>query len=58
MNVKDERGGFSVRSDMVSAEQLFLLKIMYLEYLEKNKELYIAFMGLEKAYDRMDWHSV
>ncbi len=34
--------------------QIFAMKMLVEEYLEKDKSLYTAFMDLEKAYDRAD----
>ena len=35
-------------------DQVFSIKNMFEKYLEKGKSLYVAFMDLEKTYDRVD----
>ncbi len=35
-------------------DQIFAMKMLVEEYLEKDKKLYAAFMDLEKAYNRVD----
>ena len=32
---------------------MFILRQLYEKYLENNKELYLVFVGLEKAFDRV-----
>ena len=46
--LKDEQGVF--RRDMVGADQVWLLKIIGEKYLEKSKDLYVAFIDFEKVY--------
>lgn len=36
-----------------SVNQVFALMNLYQKYLENKKDLYVAFSGLEKAYDRV-----
>ena len=35
-------------------DQIFTNKMMVEEYLGKDEKLYVAFMDLEKVYDRVD----
>jgi hypothetical protein len=35
-------------------DQVFALKCVCEKYLEKQKEVFVAFMDLEEAYDRVD----
>ncbi len=35
-------------------DQIFAIKMLVEEYLGKDRKLYAAFMGFEKAYDRVD----
>ena len=50
--VKDVQGGF--RQGRGCVDQIFALKCACEEYLGKNKSVFVAFMDLEKAYDRVD----
>ena len=49
--VEEEQGGF--RSGRGCIDQIFVLKQLVEKYREKRKELYVAFMKLEKAYDKV-----
>ncbi len=51
-NVSDEQGGFWTGRGCVG--QIFAVKILVKNYLEKDRKLFAAFMALEKAYDRAD----
>ena len=48
----EEQCGF--RRGRGCVDQIFTVKNVCEKYLEKGKELYVAFMDLEKAYDRID----
>jgi hypothetical protein len=50
--LREEQGGF--RQGRGCVDQIFTVKQLCEKYLEVNKEVYIAFMDLEKAYDRVD----
>ena len=50
--IGEEQCGF--RKGRGCVDQIFAVKNLCEKYLEKEKELYIAFMDLEKAYDRVD----
>jgi len=45
------RGGFKEGRGCV--DQMFCLRNVVEKYLEKNKEVLVAYMDLEKAYDRI-----
>jgi hypothetical protein len=47
--IRDEQGGF--RKGRGCVDQVFALKCVCEKYLEKQKEVFVAFMDLEKAYD-------
>ena len=49
--VTEEQGGF--RSVRGCIDQIFVLKRLVEKYIEKRKELYAAFMDLEKEYDKI-----
>ncbi len=51
-SVGDEQGGFQKGRGCV--DQIFAVKILVEKYLEKDITLLVAFMDLEKAYDRVD----
>ena len=51
-SVRDEQGGF--RKGRGCVDQVFMLKNICEKYLEKCKDVFVAFMDLEKAYDRVD----
>ncbi len=51
-SVGDEQGGFWKGRGCV--DQIFAGKILVEKYLEKDRKLFVAFMDLEKAYDRVD----
>ncbi len=51
-SVGAEQGGF--RKGRGCVDQIFAVKIFLGKYLEKDRELFAAFMDLEKAYDRVD----
>ena len=46
-----KNGGF--RSDRGYMDQILLFKQLVEKYREKRKELYVALMHLEKAYDKV-----
>ena len=50
--IGEEQCGF--RSGRGCVDQVFALKNVCEKYLEKQMDLYVAFMDLEKAYDRVD----
>ena len=53
MQIGDEQGGF--REGRGCVDQVFAIKQVCEKYLGKrNKEVHMAFMDLEKAYDRVD----
>ena len=49
--VAKEQGGF--RSGRGCIDQIFVLKQWIKKYREKRKELHVAFMNMEKAYDKV-----
>ena len=49
--VEEEQRGF--RSGRGCIDQIFVLKQLVEKYREKRKELHVAFMDLEKAYDKV-----
>ena len=50
--IGEEQGGF--RKGRGCVDQIFVLRQMCEKFLAKGKEVYVAFMDLEKAYDRVD----
>ena len=50
--IGDEQCGF--RSGRGCVDQVFVMKQMSEKFCGKNKKLYVAYMDLEKAYDRID----
>ncbi len=50
--ISDEQGGF--RRGRGCMDQIFAVRQMCEKYLAKGKEVFWAFMYLEKAYDRTD----
>ncbi len=50
--VSEEQGGF--RKGRGCVDQIFAMKRLVEEYLEKDKKLYAAFIDLEKAYNRVN----
>ena len=50
--IGDEQCGF--RSGRGCVDQVFVMKQMSEKFYGKNKSLYVAYMDLEKAYDRID----
>ena len=48
----EEQGGF--RRGRGCVDQVFALRTIIEKYLETKKDVFIAFMDLEKAYDRVD----
>ena len=50
--IGDEQCGF--RSGRGCVDQVFVMKQMSEKFCGKNKSLYVAYMDLEKAYDRID----
>ncbi len=51
-SVGAEQGGF--RKGRGCVDQIFAVKIVVEQYLEKDRKLFAAFMDLEKMYDRVD----
>jgi hypothetical protein len=49
VQIRDEHGGF--RKGRGFVDQVFALKCMCEKYFEKQKDVFFAFMNLEKAYD-------
>ncbi len=47
-----------VSKDKGCVDQILAMKRLFEEYLGKDKKLYAAFMGLQKAYDRVDRKAV
>ena len=54
--VSEEQGGF--RKGRGCVDQIFTVRMTAEKYLAKGKKLYVAFMDLEKAYDRVDWNAL
>ena len=50
--VGEEQCGFRMGRGCV--DQVFTLKQLSEKYVGKGKDLYVAYMDLEKAYDRID----
>ena len=50
--VREEQGGF--RKGRGCVDQVFAVKGLYEKYGEKGWEIYLGFIDLEKAYDRID----
>ena len=50
--VGEEQCGF--RSGRECDDQVFVIKQMSEKFVDKDKSLYVAYMDLEKAYDRVD----
>ncbi|XP_069947548.1 RNA-directed DNA polymerase from mobile element jockey isoform X1 [Cherax quadricarinatus] len=50
--IADEQGGF--RKGRGCVDQVFTVKHISEQYLDKAKEVFVAFMDLEKVYDRVD----
>ena len=50
--MEEEQSGF--REGRGCADQIFTVRCLSEKYLEKHKDVYVAFMDLEKAYDRVD----
>ena len=50
--IGEEQCGF--RSGRGCVDQVFVMKQMSEKFVDKNKSLYVAYMDLEKAYDRVD----
>ena len=50
--ISEEQGGF--REGRGCVDQIFTVRILAEKYLERGKRLYLAFVDLEKAYDRVD----
>ena len=50
--IGEEQGGF--RSGRGCVDQIFAVRKICEKYLAKGKEVFWAFMDLEKAYDRID----
>src|SRR5215469_10087545 len=50
--IREEQGGF--RKGRGCLDQVFVVKSLCEKFREKGREVYMAFMDLEKAYDRVD----
>ena len=50
-NIADNQFGF--RPGKSTRETIFALRMLQEKYKEKNKELHVVFVDLEKAYDRV-----
>ena len=50
-NIADNQFGF--RPGKSTTEPIFALRMLQEKYREKNKELHVVFVDLEKAYDRV-----
>ena len=50
--MSDEQCGF--RDGRGSVDQIFCLKNLIEKSLERNRKLFVGYMDLEKAYDRVD----
>ncbi len=50
--VSEEQGGFRKRRGCI--DRVFSIKRLVEEYLRNDKKLYVAFMDLEKTYNRVD----
>ena len=50
--IGEEQGGF--RRGRGCMDQLFIFKLLSEKFVEKKREMYVCFMDLEKAYDRVD----
>jgi hypothetical protein len=53
---RDEQGGF--RKGRGHVDQVFTLRCVCRKYLDKQKEVFLAFMDLENVYDRVDRHAM
>ena len=51
MSIGEEQGGF--REGRGCVDQVFTLRMIVEKFREKKKDLYMCFMDLEKAYDRV-----
>jgi len=54
--ISEEQGGF--RKGRGCVDQIFSVRMTAEKYLTKGRKLYVAFMDLEKAYDRVDWNAM
>jgi hypothetical protein len=54
MHIRDEQSGF--RKGRGCLDQVFMLRCVCEKYLEKQTEVFVAFMDLQKVYDRVDRH--
>ena len=52
----EEQAGF--RKGRGCVDQIFILRLVVEKFLAKNKKLYVAFMDLEKAYDKVEWEAL
>jgi hypothetical protein len=50
--IRDQQSGFRKGGSCV--DQVFVLRCVCEKYLEKKKEAFVAFMDMEKAYDRVN----
>ena len=50
--IREEQCGFRFGNECV--DQVFVMKQMSEKFFDKDKSLYVAYMDLEKAYDRID----
>ncbi|KAJ4445719.1 hypothetical protein ANN_12404 [Periplaneta americana] len=54
--LEEEQFGF--RKGKGTRDAIGLLRTIGERYLEKNKEVYVIFMDVEKAFDRVDWNKL
>ena len=54
--VSEEQGGF--RTGKGCVDQIFNMRMIIEKMLAKDKNVYAAFMDLEKAFDRVDWEAM
>ena len=50
--IAEVQSGFRIGREC--ADQIFIFRQIYEKYLGKGKDVYFAFLALEKAYDRVD----
>ncbi|KAJ4435096.1 hypothetical protein ANN_23671 [Periplaneta americana] len=52
------RATMNLREGKGTRDAIELLRTIGERYLEKNKEVYVVFVDLEKAFDRVDWNKL
>ena len=55
-SIGEEQCGF--RQGRGCTDQVFAVRQVYEKYLANGKDVFWAFMDLEKAYDTTDWHGM